>query len=133
LTATVKTLTHGLGAPTGSITFLDGTIILGKVTLRGGAAVLKSSNLRVGANAIRANYTPSQRFATSAASIVENVSAHRAKTKTRTSGRKMRGAVPMDAVTIVGSSTVLGPLDLNWASLKTLHAIVRQRRCPTVS
>jgi hypothetical protein len=58
-TATVKTCSHGGGTPSGSLTFFDGTPILGTEPLRRGKAILKTASLDFGSNLIEAEYTPS--------------------------------------------------------------------------
>ena len=63
LTATVKDLIRRGPTPSGSVTFLDGTVSLGTVALRRGKASLKTSSLPLGPNTIQADYTPSQGFA----------------------------------------------------------------------
>jgi Bacterial Ig-like domain (group 3)/NHL repeat len=81
LTATVKDLKHRGPTPIGSVTFLDGTAILGTAALRHGKASLKTSSLPLGPNTIQAYYIPGQGFAPSTASVVENVRAHRSRSK----------------------------------------------------
>src|SRR5207249_871650 len=53
LTATV---TGPSGAPTGTVTFLDGTTVLGTVALGGGTATFTTSSLRAGVHGITAIY-----------------------------------------------------------------------------
>lgn len=77
LTATVRDLKRGGPTPSGSVTFLDGTVTLDTVPLRHGVARFKTSSLPLGPNEIQADYTPSQGFAPSAAAIIEDVRAHR--------------------------------------------------------
>jgi hypothetical protein len=79
LTVTVKNLRRGGGAPAGSVTFLDGTVSLGTLELRGGKATLNTSSLRLGANSIRAVYTPNRGFAPSAGALIEKVRAVRSR------------------------------------------------------
>ena len=80
-TATVKTLNNRGTTPRGSITFMDGTVSLGTFAVRHGKASLRTSNLPLGPNLIKADYTPSQGFAPSTASLVEIVRAHPSKRK----------------------------------------------------
>ena len=125
LTATVKDLKRRGPTPSGSVTFLDGTVSLGTVALRRGKASLKTSSLPLGPNTIQADYTPSQGFAPSTAAIVENVRAHRSRSKAAPSAETGRRAVPSTSmairvggvaaipartVTIAGEPTVLGPI-----------------------
>jgi hypothetical protein len=81
LTATVKDLKHRGPTPIGSVTFLDSTAILGTAALRHGKARLKTASLPLGPNTIQAYYIPGQGFAPSTASVVENVRAHRSRSK----------------------------------------------------
>ena len=126
LTATVKDLKHRGPTPIGSVTFLDGTAILGTAVLRRGKGSLKTSSLPLGPNTIQAYYIPGQGFAPSTASVVENVRAHRSRSKAAPSAETGRRAVPstsvairvgrvdvspVAAVTIVGGPTVLGPIE----------------------
>jgi Bacterial Ig-like domain (group 3) len=128
LTATVKDLKHRAPIPAGSVTFLDGTASLGTVALRHGKASLKTSSLPLGPNTIQAYYIPGQGFAPSTASVVENVRAHRSRSKAAPAAETGRravpstslairlggvAAIPIGAVTIVGGSTVLGPIGAN--------------------
>jgi hypothetical protein len=94
LTATVKNLTRAGGTPGGSITFQDGTTSLGTVALRHGRAILKTSSLLLGPNTIQADYTPSQGFAPSTASLIEIVRARRSRHKAVTSAELASRAVP---------------------------------------
>jgi hypothetical protein len=125
LTATVKDLKHSGPTPVGSVTFLDGTAILGAAVLRHGKASLKTSSLPLGPNTIQAYYIPGQGFAPSSASVVENVRAHRSRSEAAPSAETGRRAVtstsmairvagveaiPVGAATIVGGPTVLGPI-----------------------
>ncbi len=125
LTATVRSLRHGAGTPGGSVTFLDGTADLRTVLLRHGKARFVTSSLPLGLNFIQADYTPSQGFAPSNAPIIEDIRAHRSRSKAApsveaagravpsTSGviRLSRAAgVPALALTIMYESNVLGPV-----------------------
>ncbi len=100
LTATVKDLKRGGRTPSGSVTFLDGTVTLGTVALRHGVASLKTSTLPLGPNTIHADYTPSQGFAPSAAAIVEKVQAHQSRNRAALSAESGRRAVPSKSMAI---------------------------------
>jgi choice-of-anchor C domain-containing protein len=100
LTATVKDLRRGGETPTGSITFLDGTVVLGTVALRRGKASMNTSSLPLGPNAIHATYTPSQGFDPGAASIIENVEARQARSKAAPSEQAAKQAVPSTRMAI---------------------------------
>ena len=125
LTATVKDLQRRGPIPIGSVTFLDGAAILGTAVLRHGKASLRTSSLPLGPNPIRADYMPAQGFAPSNASVVEDVRAHRSRSKAVPAAEIVRravpstsmaisvagaGAIPVGALTIVGGPTVLGPI-----------------------
>ncbi len=94
LRATVKDLKHRGPTPIGSVTFLDGTTILGTAALRHGKASLKTSSLPLGPNTIQVYYNPGQGFAPSTASVVENVRAHRSRSRAAPSAETGRRAVP---------------------------------------
>ncbi len=79
LTATVKNLSHKHGTPAGSMTFIDGSTVLGTRSLRHGRASLSSASLQAGANTIEVEYRPSNGFASGSASIVETVRTGRSK------------------------------------------------------
>ncbi len=64
-TAKVKAAAPNKGAPTGSVTFLDGSTTLGTATLIGGKATFVTSSLPVGAGAITVVYSGDTAFATS--------------------------------------------------------------------
>jgi uncharacterized repeat protein (TIGR03803 family) len=61
-TATVKAVAPGSGTPAGSVTFLDGTTILGTAILSGGKAAFKTSALAVGGHAITVIYAGGSTF-----------------------------------------------------------------------
>jgi len=73
LTATVIGGTTGMGIPTGTVTFRDGTAVLGSTTLSGGIATLTTSSLEPGSRLITAEYGGDEIFnpSTSAALIQE--------------------------------------------------------------
>ena len=100
LTAAVQILKHRGPTPIGSVTFLDGTASLGTVPLRRGKASLKTSSLHLGPNTIQADYTPSLGFAPSTKTIVENVRAHRSKSKPGPAAETGRRAVRSTPVAI---------------------------------
>jgi sugar lactone lactonase YvrE len=70
-TATVAT---DAGAPTGTVTFLDGTTVLGQGTLVGGVATLTTSALAGGSHLITAVYSGTANFvASTSAALTESV------------------------------------------------------------
>jgi hypothetical protein len=76
-TATVRANPPGVGAPTGTVTFRDGSTTLGTGTLNGaGQATFTSSTLGVGAHSITAVYGGDTSFNTStSAALAQTVSA----------------------------------------------------------
>jgi YVTN family beta-propeller protein len=59
------TVSSAAGAPTGSVRFLDGSVVLGSSTLINGVASLSSSTIGAGSHTISAAYVPSGSFAAS--------------------------------------------------------------------
>jgi hypothetical protein len=57
ITATVTPTAPGAGTPTGSITFFDGTNIIGSGTLSGGSVSMTTSTLSQGAHSLHASYS----------------------------------------------------------------------------
>jgi hypothetical protein len=72
LTVTVRALS-GTGVPTGTITFLDGTAVVGQVKLSGGTASLTLSFAAKGMHLIKAVYSGDNAFAASSQSLIEVV------------------------------------------------------------
>jgi N,N-dimethylformamidase beta subunit-like protein/uncharacterized protein DUF4082/Big-like domain-containing protein/purple acid phosphatase-like protein/Ig-like domain-containing protein len=70
LTAAVSPVAPGTGTATGTITFKDGTTVLGTGTLSNGSAALVVSNLALGAHSLAASYGGSTNFATSTSAVV---------------------------------------------------------------
>ncbi len=106
LTATVKDLKRGGPTPSGFVTFMDGTAGLGTVALRRGVVRLKTSSLPLGPDSIRAEYAPSAGFAPSTAVIVEDVRAHRSRSKAAPAAETRRRAVTSASMAIrVGEET----------------------------
>jgi hypothetical protein len=109
LTATVKDLKHRGPTPIGSVTFLDGTVSLGSVALRHGKASLKTSSLPLGPNTIQAYYIPGQGFAPSTAAVVENVRAHRSRSKAAPSAETGRSPSRWTSLFSVNTAQVVRP------------------------
>jgi hypothetical protein len=64
----------GAGTPAGSVTFKDGSTVLGTIALDGGGqAVLTTSALKLGKRTIKATYSGSTQFASSSNSRVQVV------------------------------------------------------------
>jgi Bacterial Ig-like domain (group 3) len=71
-TATIKSSTSG--TPTGTVTFLDGTIALGTGTLSGsGVASFTTSTLAVGTHSITAAYGGDSNFAASTSTVMSQI------------------------------------------------------------
>jgi hypothetical protein len=72
-TATVSPAS-GTGTPTGTVTFLDGRVVLGTVQLSGGTASLTRSFTTRGSHHIKAVYSGDGVFAASSQTLIEQVS-----------------------------------------------------------
>jgi Bacterial Ig-like domain (group 3) len=59
----MATVASSSGTPTGTVTFLDGTTLLGAITLSGGAAAFTTSSLTVGTHTMTAVYAGDANFA----------------------------------------------------------------------
>jgi len=69
-TATVTATAPGSGTPTGSATFMDGTMTLDVVTLSGGAATFSTAALSVGSHPITVVYSGDPDFIASTSAIL---------------------------------------------------------------
>ena len=85
VTLTAALQFNGSGAPTGTVTFLDGSTSLGTVNVSNNAASLSSSTLAVGSHVITAQYNGDSNFQASSGTMSELVSTD-ATTTTITSG-----------------------------------------------
>ena len=72
-TATVAPATSGTGTPTGSVTFLNGSTVLGTGTLSGGVATFTTSGLTTGVSSITANYTGDTMFGPSTSAVLSQM------------------------------------------------------------
>ena len=72
LTATVAS-SSGVGTPTGSVTFMDGSTTLGTATITGGTASFATSALAVGDHSITAVYSGDANFVTSASDTLTQI------------------------------------------------------------
>jgi hypothetical protein len=82
-TATVATVAPGAGTPTGTVTFKDGSVVLGTVAVgAGGKATLTTSFATAGGHAITATYSGDAAFVGSSQALTEqvNVPTHKATT-----------------------------------------------------
>ena len=90
LTVHVTDRSRAGGKPTGQVTFVDGTTMLGTETLRGGKASISTTSLPLGHDRIEVIYGGAPNFGASNATIVESVKAMRPNGK----GVASRAAVP---------------------------------------
>jgi hypothetical protein len=75
-TATVAAVAPGSGTPTGTVTFQDGTVVLGTVAVgAGGTATLTTSFAATGGHAITAVYNGDSNFQASRQALTEQVNA----------------------------------------------------------
>jgi ELWxxDGT repeat protein len=73
LTMTIAPPGPGLPAPTGTVTFRDGSVIVGTATVANGRAVLLVSNLALGSHAITASYGGDANYTGSTATLSQTV------------------------------------------------------------
>jgi hypothetical protein len=126
VTAAVAAVAPGGGIPTGSVTFQDGSTVLGTIALSGGAAVYRTGSLALGTHGIRALYTGSAGYLSSTATLTQQVS--HASTTTLTGAPNpttygqtavftatVSGAfgVPIGTVTFKDGSAMLGTVSLS--------------------
>jgi hypothetical protein len=69
-TATVKPVAPGSGTPTGTVSFYDGTTLLGTVSLTNGVAAFSTSTLARGKHSIKAVYSSDADFLSSTSSVL---------------------------------------------------------------
>ena len=67
------TVTTSFGTPTGSVTFKDGSTIIGTVALNGGTASLTTSSLSAGSHTIKATLVQNGNYNGSTGSVVQQV------------------------------------------------------------
>jgi hypothetical protein len=72
-TATIAPVSPGSGVPTGTVTFDDGSTLLGTVTLTNGTASFTTSSLAVGSHSIKAVYAGDTNFKTSTSAVLNQV------------------------------------------------------------
>jgi hypothetical protein len=137
LTATVVPAAPGAGVPTGTVTFLDGTTVLGTGTVdqNGQATLLVESGLSAGANSLTASYGGDGNFRTSTSpATVVTVAAPAATTTalsvstnaavfgqpvTLTATVTSPAGTPAGAVTFFEDGNVLGSMTLDAAGRAT--------------
>jgi formylglycine-generating enzyme required for sulfatase activity/tetratricopeptide (TPR) repeat protein/serine/threonine protein kinase len=96
LTATVNVLPPASGTPTGTITFTDGSAVLGSAALSGGAARLTVEALAAGSHAITASYGGDTLFAAGASAPLTQEVTPAPLTVTARDARKLRGEATPD-------------------------------------
>jgi hypothetical protein len=137
-TATVAAVAPGAGLPTGTVTFLDGTTVLGTGTLdqNGQAFLLLESGLAPGTHSLTVSYVGDGNFLTStSAATVETVAAPAATATalsasvpssvfgqpvTLTASVTSPAGTPSGVVTFFEDGNVLGSATLNGAGQATL-------------
>jgi hypothetical protein len=72
-TATVAAVSPGAGTPTGTVTFKDGSTVLGTGTLSGGVATYTTSTLALGTHSITVVYGGDTNFASSTSGALSQV------------------------------------------------------------
>ncbi|HEY2472231.1 MAG TPA: Ig-like domain repeat protein [Terracidiphilus sp.] len=70
LRAAVQSSSASSSIPTGTVTFYNGSAIIGSASLSGGAAVVSTSNLPAGPNAITATYSGATAFSSSTSNAI---------------------------------------------------------------
>jgi fibronectin-binding autotransporter adhesin len=70
-TATVNANAPGSGAPTGTVTFMNGSSMLGMGTLSGGVATFSTSTLSMGIHSITAVYSGDANFTASTSAVLD--------------------------------------------------------------
>jgi hypothetical protein len=81
LQATVTAITPGLGPPSGTITFMEGTTVLGSATISAGGTTLLTAPLALGTHSIKAIYSGDSAFAAATSSTI-TVTVGKARTTT---------------------------------------------------
>jgi hypothetical protein len=106
-TATVSPIAPGVGVPTGTVTFLDGTATLGTATLSSGQATFSTSSLAVGSHSISAGYGSDANFTSSSSGVITQI-VNRASTSTSVSA-STNPSVSGQTIVFSASVSVLGP------------------------
>lgn len=137
LTATVAPSTSTtVPPPTGSVTFADGTNVLGMMTLANGSASFPTQTLTSGSHTLAATYSGDTNYQSSSTSLPETVSKAvptvtlTAKPNPIVSGQSATFTatvtaafgVPTGAVTFTANSTALGTSSLNSSGVAVLTA-----------
>ncbi|HEY6469917.1 MAG TPA: Ig-like domain-containing protein [Candidatus Dormibacteraeota bacterium] len=107
-TTTVSAVAPGAGAPTGTVTFLDGGSSIGTGTLTGGIATLSTSALAVGDHTITTSYAGDGDFNGSAGALTGNPQVVNLASTTTSVSSASPSAVGQ-AVTFTATTTVTAP------------------------
>jgi hypothetical protein len=107
-TATVAAVAPGAGSPTGTVTFMDGNVVLGTFTVGAdGTAMVTTSFATAGGHAITASYSGDANFVGSSQTLTEQVNAPATQATTLTLGVSANPVRAGRAVTF--TATVRGP------------------------
>lgn len=104
-TATVSPVAPGAGAPTGTVTFMEGTTTLGIGTLAGGSATFSISALALGVHPVTAVYSGNADFAASTSATDAAVTVGPASASQPTLSAVAGGASPV--VFVIGANGAL--------------------------
>lgn len=104
VTFTATVTSTGSGAPSGSVSFLDGTAVMGSATLNGnGVAMFPTATLAEGTHSISAAYPGSAAFAGSSSAAASQV----------ITTDSVVSSISFNTATVSSSSTLTGTLTLN--------------------
>ncbi len=106
-TATVAAVAPGAGAPSGTVTFTDGTTTLGTGTLSSGKATFSTSSLAAGTHSITASYGGDTNFAVAASSATPYVVSNASTASTLTSS--VNPSTPGQSVTFTDTVAAVAP------------------------
>ena len=108
-TAVVTPVSPGAGTPTGTVTFNDGTTVLGTAKLIGGTATLATSNFAPGSNSITVFYGGDTNFTTSTSTPVLIQTVSQDGTTTTLSSSDPQGSVFGETVIFTAVVTPVSP------------------------
>jgi hypothetical protein len=124
LTATVAATMSGRPTPTGSVSFYDGSTLLGTTAVSGGSAAFSISSLAVGAHSITAFYTGDANFNQNTASAVATVTVNTLAPAFTIAGAPgtltlKQGANGTVVLTLAANATFSGPVTLSCSGAPT--------------
>jgi predicted outer membrane repeat protein len=106
LCATVAATVSGIGIPTGTVTFLDGTSTLGTSTLANGGVCISTSGLSLGTHSITASYGGDSQFDPSvSAAVTVSVGVYGADVAGAPGGSYNSGAPPSGSTGAPGTTS----------------------------